>query len=525
MVNTTRKQSRPSTISMLSPNLDPNWLHTLVHTLPDLVWLKDPEGAYLLCNQRFEQFFGAMESEIVGKTDYEFVDRELADFFRRHDLAAMRSGKPVANEEKVVFASDGHEEILETIKTPMIDESGHLVGILGIGRDITEKERLHQQLLQSQKLEAVGRLAGGVAHDYNNMLSVIVGYAEMALESVDVSDPIHDHLEEILKAGKRSTEITRQLLAFARQQTISPRVLDLNDTVETMLSMLRRLIGENIDLAWKPHGRLWPVHMDPTQLNQILANLCVNARDAISDVGKLTIETDMQTIYADDGPKPADLYPGDFVVLTVSDDGCGMDTSLIENIFEPFFTTKELGKGTGLGLSTVYGIVRQNEGFVDVSSEPGRGTTFRIYLPRASGDVGPSSSPTGTACDYGDNETVLVVEDEAQTLKLVQRMLARLGYRVLATQTPEEALRLAETRGDEITVLLTDVIMPEMNGRDLARQLRARNPELKCLYMSGYTADIIADRDLSETRGNFIQKPFTSKELADKLRKTIEAYP
>jgi len=384
-----------------------------------------------------------------------------------------------------------------------------------------EREKLQAQLSQAQRLESVGRLAGGVAHDFNNMLGVILGRAELALERVEPGHPLEVDLQEILHAAGRSAEITRQLLAFARKQTIAPVVLDLNETVEGMLRMIRRLIGEDIDLAWLPRTGLWPVRMDPSQLDQVLANLCVNARDAIHGVGKVTIETDrvvFDEAYCADHP---DFVPGRYVMLAVSDDGCGMDGETLDRIFEPFFTTKEAGRGTGLGLSTVHGIVRQNGGFIHVYSEPGKGTTFRIYLPPCEDEERQTQAAGSEEMPLGRGETVLVVEDDESILKMTQTMIERLGYRVLAAGTTAEAERLSEEYSGEIHLLITDVIMPGMNGRDLAERCRAARPGMKCLFMSGYTANVIAHQAVLDEGVHFIQKPFSMEELAVKVQRVL----
>ena len=399
---------------------------------------------------------------------------------------------------------------------------GHIQDITEHKRADQEREQLQKQLLQAQKMESVGRLAGGVAHDYNNMLSVIIGYAELALVKANPSDPLHKDLKEILNAARRATLITRQLLAFARQQIIAPQVLDLNATVENMITMLRRLIGEDIDLAWRPGADLWPVKMDPSQVDQILANLCVNARDAITDVGKVTIETGTLTFDAAFCADHPGFAPGDFVLLAVSDDGCGMDRQILDNIFEPFFTTKVVGRGTGLGLATVYGIVRQNEGFINVYSEPGNGTTFRVYLPRHAGKVEQIRSESTAQIQPGRGETVLLVEDDVSILKLVKTILAGLAYTVLDATTPGLALAVAKEHAGAIDLLITDVVMPEMNGRDLADQLQSAYPGLKTLFMSGYTADVIAHRGVLEKGAKFIQKPFSTKDLAVKVRSVLD---
>lgn len=391
-------------------------------------------------------------------------------------------------------------------------------------RKSSEQKRrlLEDQLLQSQKMESVGRLAGGVAHDYNNMLSVIIGYTELALDRVERQDPLYTDLNEILAAAKRSADITRQLLAFARRQTIAPRVLNLNNTVEQMLKMLRRLIGEDIELAWFPAADLWPIKLDPAQVDQILANLCVNARDAISGVGKVTIETQNRCFDADYCTGHADCKPGDFVMLAVSDNGAGIQPEILDKVFEPFFTTKGLGKGTGLGLATVYGIVKQNNGFVDVYTEPGKGTVIKINLPRHRGVPAVASDKPILDIPPGQGETILLVEDDAAILNLGRKMLETTGYHVLAALTPKEALALADLHAGRIDLLMTDVIMPEMNGRELSEKVAARCPDIGIVYMSGYTANLIAHRGVLEEGVSFIQKPFSRKELAVKVRSVLD---
>ena len=386
-----------------------------------------------------------------------------------------------------------------------------------------KRDALEAQLHQAQKMEAIGRLAGGVAHDFNNMLAVIVGYADLALEQTVPDSPLHADLLAIHEAAQRSADLTRQLLAFARKQTIAPKVLDLNDTIAGMLMMLDRLIGEHIALLWKPAAPLWPVNMDPAQIDQIMVNLVVNARDAITGVGKITIETGQvvfDEVYCETHPGFA---PGFYVLLAVSDNGCGMDKEVLGQLFDPFFTTKPRGQGTGLGLATVYGIVKQNQGFINVYSEPGQGSTFKIYLPRHASDQAditavtpaPAAPPTGA-------ETVLLVEDEEALLKLGQILLEQLGYTVLAADGPNRAIQLAEAHAGVIHLLMTDVIMPDMSGRDLWQRLSALRPSLKCLFISGYTANAIAHHGILDEGVHFLQKPFSKEVLATKLREALQ---
>ena len=385
-----------------------------------------------------------------------------------------------------------------------------------------EREKLQEQLVQSQKLEAVGTLAGGVAHDFNNMLGAIIGYAELTMSDMAVDDPLRKHVSRILDTANRSAGLTRQLLAFARKQTIAPIVFDLNEAVEDMLRMLRRLIGENIELAWLPGAGSSSVKLDPTQFDQILANLCVNARDAIETVGRITIETGAVSFDVSYCELHAGFSPGDFVMLAVSDDGCGMDEETLNHIFEPFFTTKSVGQGTGLGLATIYGIVKQNDGFITVYSEPGRGTTIKIYFPRHAEESGSTASGENEEIPHSRGETILIVEDDSIMLEMGKMMLNRLGYTVHSAATPAEAIRLAEETTIDIHLFLTDVVMPEMNGKDLADLIRKIRPQVRHLFMSGYTTDVIAHQGVLDAGVNFIHKPFSLQELAVKIREVLD---
>jgi CheY-like chemotaxis protein len=371
-------------------------------------------------------------------------------------------------------------------------------------------------------MESVGRLAGGVAHDFNNMLGVILGRTELLLQQTPTDESAYAELREIQKAAERSVDLTHQLLAFARKQTAAPKLLDLNPTVGGMLKMIRRLIGEDIDLVWTPDPEPSFVKIDPSQLDQILANLCVNARDAVTEAGRIVISTENVLFEEKDCRDSAERRPGEFVRLSVSDNGSGMDQSALANLFEPFFTTKEVGKGTGLGLATVYGIVKQNEGFIHVDSEPGRGTTFQVFLPRQPEESETSREPSSNVAASQGKETLLLVEDEPSLLAMTATLLRRQGYQVLTASLPSEALRLAERHKGPIHILVTDVVMPEMNGRELAARLPAFSPGIKSLYMSGYTSDIIANHGVLEEGVAFIQKPFTMRELSAKVREVLD---
>ena len=496
----------------------------------------NPMGIYLYQLQSDDRliFIGANPAadKLVGVDNSQFIGKTLEEAFPplKHTEIPFRYRRAAQHGEswntELINYADG--KISGAFDVHVFQMSPGKIAVLfneisERKRAEAEQEKLREQLSQVQKMESVGQLAGGVAHDFNNMLGVIIGYAELALDQLDPTQPLFKNLKEIHKAANRSADITRQLLAFARKQTVAPKVLDLNETVEGMLKMLRRLIGEDINLAWLPGAGLWPVKIDPSQIDQIMANLCVNARDAIAGVGKMTVETGISTFneeYCDDH---ADVVAGEYVSISVSDDGHGMDKETLAHIFEPFFTTKGVGEGTGLGLATVYGAVKQNNGFINAYSEPGQGTTFTIYLPRYIGEAEQMRQEGAEEPVAHGNETILLVEDEPTILEMTTTMLRRLGYTVLAASTPGEAIRLAADFTDQIHLLATDVIMPEMNGRDLAEQLKESQPGMKCLFMSGYTADIIARQGMLVEGVCFIQKPFSKKDLAAKVREALES--
>ncbi len=505
---------------------------TLYQSMMDAFVVTDMNGRIRECNTSYCSMLGYTIEELK---ELRCTDITPARWFDQERRVFNEQVLPLGCSrlyEKEYQRKDGTVFPVELRTFLLLDNNGKPEGLSAIVHDITERrrteeeqEKLQAQLYHAQKMESVGRLAGGVAHDFNNMLSVILGYAELSLKKIAPSDPLYQDLQAIYSAGRRSADITRQLLAFARKQTIAPRALDLNDTVEGMLKMLRRIIGEDIDLAWLPEVGLWPVHLDPSQMDQLLANLCVNARDAISGQGKITIETKKVTFDRAYCAEHAGFFPGDFVLLAVSDDGCGIDRENMDKVFEPFFTTKEAGKGTGLGLATVYGIVKQNEGFINVYSEPDQGTTFRIYLPRYDGASDECVMEKSVELPLGHGETVLVVEDETAILELSKSMLESLGYVVITADKPSDAVQLAQSYTGTIDLLLIDVIMPEMNGRDLARQLLILRPDIKILFMSGYTANVIVHRGVLDKGVRFIQKPFSAYDLAVGISEALQQEP
>jgi PAS domain S-box-containing protein len=523
-------------------------------TYSDITERKLAEDALRESEERFSRFFRStpVGTSITRLSDGQFMDANdaflgLSGYTREETVghSALELGLWANTEDRSKMLKTLEEQgRLQDFETLFRRKSGEIMDVLisaevmemagqqymlGLTHDITERKRgeeerkkLEEQLFQAQKIESVGRLAGGVAHDFNNMLGVIIGRAEMALGQDVSPDKLQHHLEEILKAGLRSAALTRQLLAFARKQTAVAKILHLNDTISGMLKMLRRLIGEDIDLLWVPGLDLWNVKIDPSQVDQILANLVVNARDAISGVGAVTMRTENVVIDDSKRAETLEFIPGEYVLLTVSDTGTGMSREVCEMIFEPFFTTKEMGKGTGLGLSTVYGIVKQNDGFICVASEPGKGTTFKIYLPRFEVETEQVPSEEITVKRLTGTETILLVEDDEAILDLGKTILENLGYTVLAAQAPADSIRIAEEHPGDIHLLITDVVMPEMNGRELAEQLSTIRPNLECLYMSGYTADVMAHRGILDKGLNFIQKPFGSDDLAVRVRQVLD---
>ncbi len=495
---------------------------------PVILWVTDAAGGIEFVNRTYCEFFGAALEQVAGGKWQALVHPEDAPAYVEAFLRSVRERKPFRAEARVRRA-DGEWRWVVSFGDPRMTPGAKFLGHVGITVDVSEgkraeeeKGKLQAQLLHAQKMESVGRLAGGVAHDFNNMLSVILGNVELALEQVG-DDRARNNLIEVRKAAQRSAELTRQLLAFARKQLMSPKVLDLSETVAALCAILRRLIGEDIHLEWRPTPELWSIKADSAQIDQVLANLCVNARDAIVNVGKIGIEVGNCVFDEAYCAKHAWYFPGEYVLLAVRDDGCGMNQETQAHLFEPFFTTKAFGKGTGLGLATVYGIVQQNRGFVTVVSEPDAGTTFNIYWPRYVDESKLAAVVDGTAKpDLSGDETILFVEDELALLDLGKSMLERLGYTVLTASTPEEAIRLAGEHGARIRLLVTDVVMPGMNGVDLAKRLLPAIPGLRWIFMSGYTANVIAHHGVLDEGVNFIPKPFSRQELAAKVRAVLD---
>lgn len=498
-----------------------NRLIAAVAQTQDTIVITDCEGNIQYVNPAFEATTGYTRDEVLNQNPRLLKSGEQDQDFYQQMWQTLQGGGTFKG-RMVNKRKDGTLFTEEATISPILDDAGQIISFVAVKRDITKQISLEAQLQQAQKMEAVGRLTGGVAHDFNNLLGVIIGYTEMALEELDPAQKVHGDLQKIREAAERSAGIVRQLLAFSRKQTISPKTFDLNAAVHGMLQMLRRLIGENIELAWLPEPGTLLVRMDPTQLDQILANLCVNAKDAIDAHGKITIETSRAVFDDEYCRQHLGFQPGSFVQLSISDNGCGIDKNAQSFIFEPFYSTKELGRGTGLGLSTVYGIVKQNNGFINVYSELGSGTTLKIYLPCwAHGQLEVSRQTAAKTRDC-QGETVLLVEDEPVLLAMAQQMLKRLGYNVLIADRPGEAVKIAQHYPGIIDLVFTDVVMPEMTGKEMVRQIQLHYPDLQVLFMSGYTANVIAHNGILDEGVQFIQKPYSIEQLADKLRTILD---
>jgi PAS domain S-box-containing protein len=498
----------------------------VVETAIEGIWMVDADQKTIWVNPRCAEILGSTADEMIGRSFEEFFFPEDLPAHRQR-MAERRAGKNERYEVRY-RRPDGSEVWCYVAPWGTFDDEGRFTGSFAMVSDISERKRaeaeqeaLRAQLLQAQKMESVGRLAGAIAHDFNNMLSVINGHAELALQELDATNPLYADLFDILSAGRRSATLTRQLLAFARQQSIQPQIIDLNRAVASMLKMLRRLIGEDIELTWAPHPGLWSVYMDPAQVDQVLANLTVNARDALAGGGAIRIETSNE--HVERSSADGESGRGDYVRLRVRDTGCGMDDATLAKAFEPFFTTKQMGQGTGLGLSTVYGVVKQNHGFVQVDSSPGKGTTFDVYLPRSYGHPSVSGESVAIADMPGGTETILVVEDEESVLRMVRGVLGELGYRVLAAVSSEAALQLAAEQADPIHLVVTDLVLPGMSGPALVQKLTASRPSLKCLYISGYPSEVLASHGLGAADLRLLQKPFTMSALAQMVRNAIDA--
>jgi len=499
-------------------------LAAAVEQAGEIIFITDREGTIIYANPALEEVTGYSREEVLGKNPRIFKSGRHGEVFYQNLWDTITAGRTwrgrVVNRKK-----DGTLYTEEATISPIRGETGEITHFVAVKRDVTEfltlqeeKERLQVQFIQAQKMESIGRLAGGIAHDFNNMLGVIIGHAEVAMAEMEEKSSIYQHLQEIRKAAERSAELTRQLLAFARRQPIEPKVLNINEVVKEMVSMLRRITPENIDLTFEAGENLWPVKADPTHINRLLVNLVTNARDAIRETGHIRLATANRKVDEAFCQGRPFCRIGEYVEITVSDDGIGMEEEMLSCIFEPFFTTKPAGEGTGMGLPIVYGIVKQHDGFIDVKSKPGFGTVFSVYLPRYKGKEMPEGMEKKVAASTaGEGEIILLVEDEVELLEIGRILCERLGYRVLAASSPREALELAERYRGKINLLITDMIMPGMNGVELAKRIQKICPDVRCILSSGYGAASVLPRESME----FLEKPYTIETLAAKIKAVL----
>jgi PAS domain S-box-containing protein len=486
---------------------------------PEPMWVHDDDSFRILAvNQAAIASYGFSEADFMSKTVY---DLHPADEHPAVDLLLRRPGETAAIRSGLHHLKKDGTAIEVELLAHAIEFAGRPARLV-LARDVTEQRRLEAQLRQAQKMEAVGRLAGGIAHDFNNLLTAILGSAQLALREVEPTHVIREDLEEIRRAGLRAADLTRQLLAYSRRQVVAPKVIDLNEAVRNLDSMLRRLIREDIELVLTLAPTPLAVRSDPGQIEQVVLNLVVNARDAMPQGGRIAVRTESVLLDSQQPNNSPPAPPGPYVHLAVTDTGTGLSPEAHAHLFEPFFTTKELGKGTGLGLATVYGIVKQNSGFIYVDSEPGHGTTVRIYLPPAVGPI-PADQQVAAVSPGGGSETILLVEDEAAVRQFARRALEASGYKVLVAPDGVEALAVAERHAAPIHVLLTDVVMPVMAGPELARRLAERRPTLRVLFCSGYTDDATVLDGVREAGTPFLQKPFTPEDLIQKVRDVLSA--
>lgn len=499
------------------------WRFFMEHA-PIGVVIRDVSGRYVEVNVFAEKLLGCQQGELLNISVTDILKDALDEGGKRYLLKVIKDGYCESESRFKYRCKDGR--LIDVMVSSFRLNNDYFIAFIQDVSDnkLSEEERIKFKgyLLQAQRLESLGRLAGGMAHDFNNMLSVILTNTELALEMIAADQPVYEKLEEIMLAAKRSAELTKNLLAFIRREDVTPEVIRLNETINNILKMLRRLIGEDIRLNWIPGLDLWPVKIDPSHIDHILANMCVNARDAIEGSGRIDIKTgniSLDSCFCSDHPG---AQPGEYVLLSVSDNGCGMDRKTLNRLFEPFYTTKKDGKGTGLGLAMVHGIIKHNNGFIIVDSEPGAGTTFKIYFPRHEIKEEPMHGPKLPVSAGLGHENILLVENEAAVMETGRQMLERLGYNVLTATMPSEAICLARECELEIQLLITDTVMPEMNGSDLADIISSIHPGIKHLFISGHTGSDINHHGIFKNKKNIIQKPFSLSTLAVRVREALE---
>jgi PAS domain S-box-containing protein len=503
------------------------FLRAVLENIQEGVMACDRRGVLTVLNRVARAIYDLAEDSLTAEEwahRHRVYHADGKTLMSQEELPLFRAlnGDVVRNEEMVAVSPGGKRHTLLASGQVLRDQAGEKLGAVVALQDVTERRSLEEKLLQAQKMEAIGRLAGGVAHDFNNLLTIINGYSDIVLGRLSSDDQMRDLVAEITRAGERAASLTRQLLAFSRKQVLDPKVLDLNDVLGQTEKMLRRLLGEDIELATRLQPTLGSVRADPGQIEQVVLNLAVNARDAMPKGGKLTIETQNVRLDESYAATHPEVRPGAYVLLAVSDTGCGMTPEVKAHLFEPFFTTKAPGLGTGLGLATVFGIVKQSGGHIEVYTEPNVGTTFKIYLPRVRDGARPTPSCPGCTSIPAGNETVLLVEDEDAVLTLGRHVLQASGYTVLGAGRAHEALRICAEHPGPIHLLVTDVVMPEMGGRQLAEHVQRLRPGMRVLYVSGYTDDAVVRHGILEREVNFLQKPFTAAGLASKVREVLD---
>jgi PAS domain S-box-containing protein len=499
-------------------------LQAVLDATPVRFFWKDLDLRYLGCNTNFAKDAGFdSPSQLLGKDDFAMGWKDQAKIYRADDRVVIESGQSKLNYEEPQTTPDGETIWLRTSKTPLRTASGEIFGVLGTYEDITESKRLAEESLHREKLEAIGRLAGGVAHDFNNLLTVILGNIDIAQANLKSDTPLDEQLATIGASAKRAANLTAQLLAFARKQIIEPRPVDPNEKIDAVRQLLQPLLGEQIALEISTVDPSWLIQIDPGQFEQLLINLAVNARDAMPNGGTLSIATENVILGDDYQAEHPEVTPGPYVLVSVHDTGAGVEPSAQEHLFEPFFTTKASGEGTGLGLATCHGIVKQNGGHIELVSRPGQGTTFEIYLPRAEAKHAAAETPPQSESSRRGNETILLIEDEEPVRRLCTHALEKLGYTVISAKGGGEGLELASRIEGSLDALITDVVLPDMRGPEVAERLRNARPDVAVLFISGYTHDAIARDGVLERSVNFLQKPFTMTKLGKKVRRMLDS--